>query len=36
MEIIKTGTVLDSAVNPEVLGTIFYVGTPLHLSLIHI
>ena len=29
-EIIKTGTVLDSAVNPEVLGTIFYVGTPLH------
>lgn len=29
-EIIKTGTRLDSVVNPEVLGTIFYVGTPLH------
>ena len=29
-EIIKTGTVLDSEVTQEMLGTIFYVGTPLH------
>ena len=28
-EIIKTGTVLDSEVTQEMLGTIFYVGTPL-------
>lgn len=29
-EIIRTGTVVNSEVNPEVLGTIFYEGTPLH------
>lgn len=29
-EIVRTGTVLNSDVNPEVLGTIFYEGTPLH------
>ena len=29
-EIIRTGTVINSEVNPEVLGTIFYEGTPLH------
>ncbi len=29
-EIIKTGTVLNADVTPELLGTIFYVGTPLH------
>ncbi len=29
-EIIKTGTVLEADVTPELLGTIFYVGTPLH------
>jgi diadenylate cyclase len=29
-EIIRTGTPMNSDVNPEVLGTIFYEGTPLH------
>lgn len=29
-EIIRTGTVLKADVNPELLGTIFYAGTPLH------
>lgn len=29
-EIIKTGTVLRSDITPELLGTIFYEGTPLH------
>ena len=29
-EIIKTGTILNGDINPEVLGTIFYEGTPLH------
>lgn len=29
-EVIKTGTKMDCAVNPEVLGTVFYEGTPLH------
>ena len=29
-EIIKTGTYLGAEVTPETLGTIFYVGTPLH------
>ena len=29
-EIIRTGTVINSDVNPETLGTIFYEGTPLH------
>ncbi len=29
-EIIRTGTPVNSAVNLEVLGTIFYEGTPLH------
>ncbi|MEG0911683.1 MAG: diadenylate cyclase CdaA [Ruthenibacterium sp.] len=29
-EIIKTGTVLHADINPEMLGTIFYEGTPLH------
>ncbi len=29
-EIIRTGTLVNSEVNPEVLGTIFYEGTPLH------
>ncbi len=29
-EIIKTGTVMNGDINPEVLGTIFYEGTPLH------
>jgi diadenylate cyclase len=29
-EIIKTGTVLDADITPEMLETIFYVGTPLH------
>ena len=29
-EIIRTGTVINSDVNPEMLGTIFYEGTPLH------
>ena len=29
-EIIRTGTIINSDVNPEVLGTIFYEGTPLH------
>lgn len=29
-EIIRTGTVLNADVNPEMLGTIFYEGTPLH------
>ncbi|MEG0178577.1 MAG: diadenylate cyclase CdaA [Oscillospiraceae bacterium] len=29
-EIIKTGTKLHADVNPELLGTIFYEGTPLH------
>jgi diadenylate cyclase len=30
IEIIRTGTLLQSAVNVEILGTIFYEGTPLH------
>ena len=29
-DIIKTGTVLDSDINVEAIGTIFYEGTPLH------
>lgn len=29
-EIIKTGTVLRSDITPELLGTVFYEGTPLH------
>lgn len=29
-EIVRTGTMINSDVNPEVLGTIFYEGTPLH------
>ncbi|MEG1103995.1 MAG: diadenylate cyclase CdaA [Oscillospiraceae bacterium] len=29
-EIIKTGTKLHADINPEMLGTIFYEGTPLH------
>lgn len=29
-EIERTGTLVNSDVNPEVLGTIFYEGTPLH------
>ncbi|HIW54868.1 MAG TPA: diadenylate cyclase CdaA [Candidatus Ruthenibacterium merdigallinarum] len=29
-EIIKTGTLINSDVTPELLETIFYVGTPLH------
>lgn len=29
-EIIKTGTVLHADLSPEMLGTIFYEGTPLH------
>lgn len=29
-EIIKTGTPVNGDINPEVLGTIFYEGTPLH------
>lgn len=29
-EIIRTGTTLNADVNPEMLGTIFYEGTPLH------
>lgn len=29
-EIIKTGTPMNADINPEVLGTIFYEGTPLH------
>ena len=29
-EIIKTGTVLDADTTPEMMGTIFYEGTPLH------
>lgn len=29
-EIIKTGTEMNGNINPEVLGTIFYEGTPLH------
>ena len=29
-EIIKTGTVLNADITPEMLGTIFYEGTPLH------
>ena len=29
-EIIRTGTPVDSEINPEILGTIFYEGTPLH------
>lgn len=29
-EIIKTGTAMNGDINPEVLGTIFYEGTPLH------
>ncbi len=29
-EIIRTGTPLNADVNPEMLGTIFYEGTPLH------
>lgn len=29
-EIVRTGTLVNSEVNPEVLGTIFYEGTPLH------
>lgn len=29
-EIIRTGTLLNSDVTPEILGTIFYEGTPLH------
>ena len=29
-EIVRTGTPVNSAVNLEVLGTIFYEGTPLH------
>ncbi len=29
-EIVRTGTQVNSDVNPEVLGTIFYEGTPLH------
>ncbi len=29
-EIVRTGTPVNSEVNPELLGTIFYEGTPLH------
>ena len=29
-EIIKTGTEMNGDINPEVLGTVFYEGTPLH------
>ena len=29
-EVIRTGTPLNADVNPEMLGTIFYEGTPLH------
>ena len=29
-EIIRTGTAINADVNPEILGTIFYEGTPLH------
>jgi diadenylate cyclase len=29
-EIVRTGTVINSDVTPEILGTIFYEGTPLH------
>jgi len=29
-EVVRTGTQVNSEVNPEVLGTIFYEGTPLH------
>lgn len=29
-EIIKTGTVLQADITPELLGTVFYEGTPLH------
>ena len=29
-EIIRTGTIVNGDVNPEMLGTIFYEGTPLH------
>lgn len=29
-EIVRTGTLIDSDINPEILGTIFYEGTPLH------
>lgn len=29
-EIIRTGTPVNSEINPEVLGSIFYEGTPLH------
>ncbi len=29
-EIVKTGTVLSADITPEMLGTIFYEGTPLH------
>ncbi len=29
-EILKTGTVLNADITPEMLGTIFYEGTPLH------
>lgn len=29
-DIIKTGTVLNADITPEMLGTIFYEGTPLH------
>lgn len=29
-EIVKTGTVISAGVTPEILGTVFYEGTPLH------
>lgn len=29
-EIVRTGTQVDSEINPEVLGTIFFEGSPLH------
>lgn len=29
-EIIRTGTLMESDITPEVLGTVFYEGTPLH------
>jgi diadenylate cyclase len=29
-EIVRTGTPINSEINPELLGTIFYEGTPLH------
>jgi len=34
-EIVRTGTPVNSAVNLEVLGTIFYEGTPLHDGAVH-